>query len=242
MGVGGTNHDQFRPPLGNPECPCDLHGGSRAALGASGCTDDGQLVQTGFGDQLGFGSPWGGVDLVSEAHTTRVSNLVTDATHPRLVFLHGHWKSNQMNKNWPEQEFFCMQVEAFAEEHGFITPRGSLMLEPLSKLFECSPTTLKQWLQNKKRPRPHFDSMEKVASVVGCDPSQFMGGAPPVEGVFPTKMKTTSRNDKALFNRLLSGLMSLPEGDREKFVNHWLQLIELSKPNAIESKKSTTNQ
>lgn len=93
----------------------------------------------------------------------------------RLVFCLGYRKSNLMNEQWPEQEVFCLRVKGFAEREGYLTPRKAVDLSRLAERFGIAENSLKQFLQNKNRPRPHFDTLSRIAEIVDVDLSEFMG-------------------------------------------------------------------
>lgn len=87
-----------------------------------------------------------------------------------------------MNETWPEQEVFCLRVREFAEREGYLTPRKGIDLERLAPVFDLAVNSLKQFLQNKRRPRPHYDTLAKIAETVGVSVTEFMGaGGPPAE-------------------------------------------------------------
>lgn len=79
-----------------------------------------------------------------------------------------------MNPNWPQQETFCEYVTRFGQKNGFVNSRGSLNITDLADTFGIAASTLKQFLQNKKRLRPHYDTLSDIAAIVGCSVTEFM--------------------------------------------------------------------
>lgn len=205
----------------------DGNGCVRMALDLPNCTPDGGLGQASGLDQTGHftSGELGVVDL----HTDMVTNPVTKSMDQRLVSSIGYRKSNQMNPNWPQQETFCNRVKEFAKEKGLVTPRGSLMLEPLAALFDVSPPTLKQFLQNKLRPRPHYDTLSHIAGVIGSRVTEFMddpGEAPP--GVPLDKWADASERDRVINSAMFSDITAddLSEEEKDELYRAWKETVE----------------
>lgn len=157
-----------------------------------------------------------------------VTQRVTKSTSERLVFSFGNRDSYRMNENWPQQERFCKRVEEFARAKGLITPRGALMLDPLSDLFRCSPNTLKQWLQNKKRDRPAYENLAYIAEVVGCDKDEFLTNTKPPPGVKAEDWAEITASQRAVFLQVLDALLKVPEDQQEAWANEWVRMTELA--------------
>lgn len=156
----------------------------RTALDVVDGPPDRGLGQSSGNDQCGHLST--GKSSGAGSHTPlMVSVSDTKSRDRRLVFRSGNRDSGRMNENWPEQEVFCLRVREFAERGGHVTKRGALDLPVLAELFDVAENSLKQFLQNKKRPRPHYDTLSKIASVIGSGVLEFMGTDGPVPGTQP---------------------------------------------------------
>ena len=173
--------------------------------------------------------------------------MVSKSIGRRLFFEHGNCdsysvsrKPKQINPNWGAQEGFCRRVEGFAEREGLITPRGALMLEPLAAKFGLSPSSLKQFLQNKKRPRPHFDTLANIANVIGdgCDVMEFweMPSQPP--GVTKDRWAEASEQDKLLVISFLEALKGIPEEEKPRFSDLIILGMELRTGRIAAEKKA----
>jgi transcriptional regulator with XRE-family HTH domain len=114
-----------------------------------------------------------------------------------------------MNENWPAQETFCQRVKAYCEKNGLVTPRGAIKLPEAAALFQVSEITMKQLLQHKLRKRPHYDTLAKIAGIVGCPVSLFMddpGG--PLPGMAHAEWGGLTETERAYATAMYSDISS----------------------------------
>lgn len=128
-----------------------------------------------------------------------------------------------MNPNWPQQEVFCARIQEFAEAEGLMTARGALNFPSLAARLDLGPTTIKQFVQNKKRPRPHFDTLNSIAGVikkvVPCDVMEFWDDVnTPIPGVTLERWAEASEEDRAISSALLDDLMSIPAAEKVAYL------------------------
>ena len=127
-----------------------------------------------------------------------------------------------MNENWHQQEIFCSRVQESAELEGLVTKRGGLDIPALAARFDQSPATLKQFIQNKKRPRPHFDTLTNIAGVIDkvvkCNVMEFWDDVnTPIPGVPQERWADASERDRVLASAMLEDLMAIPEVEKEAY-------------------------
>jgi transcriptional regulator with XRE-family HTH domain len=128
-----------------------------------------------------------------------------------------------MNPNWSQQEVFCSRIKEYAEHEGLVSARGALNFPALAARFDLGPTTIKQFVQNKKRPRPHFDTLNNIAGVINkVVPCKVMESwddvNTPLPGVTPERWAEASERDRVLSSALLEDLMSIPEAEKEAYL------------------------
>jgi transcriptional regulator with XRE-family HTH domain len=79
-----------------------------------------------------------------------------------------------MGRKWQQQGIFAERVKEFCRANNLLTPRGAVRLDLVSDMFNLEPETLRQFLQNKSRNRPHYDTLAFIARVIGCNPQEFL--------------------------------------------------------------------
>ena len=81
------------------------------------------------------------------------------------------------NANWAEQPIFIERVKSYCKKKGLLTPRGAVKLDETAKIFGLSPVTLQQFIYHKTRNRPHFDTLSRIARIIGCNVTDLVGGS-----------------------------------------------------------------
>ncbi len=202
-------------------------GGFRTALFVVDSTPDSGLREAGFQHQASHLSP-GELFRRGSHHPYKVTDTVTRSIGQRLEFQLGYRKSNHMNPNWPQQDIFCSRVKEFAEREGLVTARGAIDIEQVSARFDLSPPTLKQFLQNKKRPRPHYDTLAQIAGVVGCDVTEFLDtpNTPP-PGISAERWAQASERTRVLSSAMFEDLLKFPEDEQEAYYQLWLKGVAI---------------
>jgi len=103
-----------------------------------------------------------------------------------------------MNKRWPQQAVFAERVKEFCRKNGYLTPRGAVRMDVVADLFGLHEDTLRQFLQNKGRARPHIDTLTHIARVLGCRVTDFLDApGDPVPGTRPEAWEKLSEQDRA---------------------------------------------
>ena len=129
-----------------------------------------------------------------------------------------------MNELWPQQENFCSRVKDFAEREGLVNRRGTVDIPGTAARFDLSPPTLKQFLQNKRRPRPHVNTLISIAGIVGCDFMEWMDSVnSPIPGVTDDRWARASEQDRTLASAILADLMAIPEAEKDAYYQLWKQ-------------------
>jgi transcriptional regulator with XRE-family HTH domain len=119
---------------------------------------------------------------------------------------------------WPQQGVFAERVKEFCRQNGMLTARGAVMMDVVSDLFNLHEETLRQFLQNKGRSRPHIDTLTRMAGVMGCRVTDFLDApSEPVLGVGREGWEKLSEQDRvyatALFGDLAESDLTPPEKD-----------------------------
>ena len=79
-----------------------------------------------------------------------------------------------MNKRWPQQPVFAERVKEFCRGNGYLTKRGAIQMEAVADMFGVHEDTLRQFLQDTSRKRPHLNTLKSIASVIGCSVVEFL--------------------------------------------------------------------
>jgi len=79
-----------------------------------------------------------------------------------------------MEKVWQQQSVFAEMVKEFCRKNGLLTPRGAVKMEETADLFDLNTDTLRQFLYDSTRRRPHLDTLSHIASVIGCSVADFL--------------------------------------------------------------------
>jgi transcriptional regulator with XRE-family HTH domain len=80
-----------------------------------------------------------------------------------------------MNKRWPQQSVFAERVREFCRVNGLLTKRGAVRMDVVADMFNVHEDTLRQFLQDTSRMRPHINTLNFIANVLGCSVFEFLG-------------------------------------------------------------------
>ena len=125
-----------------------------------------------------------------------------------------------MGKRWLQQPVFSERVKDFCRRKGLLTPRGAVKMEEVADLFDLHPDTLRQFMYDSSRPRPHLDTLACMAGVMGLSVAEFLddpGGAiPPGIGISPERWASLSDRERALASGLVCAIAKDDLGVAEK--------------------------
>lgn len=178
MGLGLAHNNNCWPHFGPPDRFCDGDCGIHAALLSSESPPNSC-----------FREPRGSADLRQVPflesniqsgihHANIITGSVTKSIGQSLDRVKSNCDSYFMriNPNWPQQENFVARVENYAKEQGLVNQRGTMLFKELGDRFGLTEETLKKFICSKTRPRPHLDTLRRVADCVGCSVLEFVDG------------------------------------------------------------------
>ena len=125
------------------------------------------------------------------------------------------------NKRWPGQIIFAEKVKEYCRVNDLLTPRGAVKMDILADLFNLNEDTLRQFLQDTSRKRPHLNTLAHIASVIGCSVVDFLdvqGG--PLPAVSNERWETLSEHERMLASSLLAAFVSDDLSIEEKEILH----------------------
>ena len=111
-----------------------------------------------------------------------------------------------MNKRWPQQAVFAERVKEFCRQNdGLLTKRGAVQMGAAADLFGIHEDTLRQLMQDTTRMRPHFNTLNSIASVIGCSVFEFLD-APhdPPPPISHERWEGLSEKDRAIVVSLIN--------------------------------------
>jgi transcriptional regulator with XRE-family HTH domain len=79
-----------------------------------------------------------------------------------------------MNKRWPQQGIFAEKIKEFCKINGLLTPRGAIKMDIVADMFNLNEDTLRQFLHDSGRRRPHINTLTHISGVVGCSVIEFI--------------------------------------------------------------------
>ena len=114
-----------------------------------------------------------------------------------------------MNSRWPQQTVFRRRVEEYCKKNDLMTPRGAVNLVIASDLFDLTEDTLRQFLQDSTRVRPHINTLSRIANMVGCSVTEFID-APndPPPGTTLAHWAGLSERERVLARSLMADISS----------------------------------
>jgi len=119
-------------------------------------------------------------------------------------------------KKWVQQGVFAESVKEFCRRNGLLTPRGAVRLDIVSDMFNLTEETLRQFLQNRSRNRPHIDTLSHIASVIGCKVTDFLDSSDPIPGMPRKTWSQLSPQDRAYATAVFSDLATSDLTPKEK--------------------------
>jgi transcriptional regulator with XRE-family HTH domain len=110
---------------------------------------------------------------------------------------------------WLQQRIFAEKVKEYCQKNGLLTSRGAVRLDVVSDLFNLHEDTLRQFLQNTSRKRPHIDTLTHIAGVIGCSVTEFLDSPNnPPPGMPNEKWAALSEQERALASAMLTQIVS----------------------------------
>ena len=105
---------------------------------------------------------------------------------------------------WVQQGIFAERVKDFCRKNNLLTPRGAINLDATADLFNLTNDTLRQFLQNKSRKRPHIDTLTHIANIVGCSVTEFIGApSDPPPGISKEHWADLSERERVIATEVL---------------------------------------
>ena len=148
------------------------------------------------------------------------------------------------NKRWPQQGVFAERVRGFCTANGYLTKRGAIKMDVVADMFNLHEDTLRQFLQNTSRSRPHVNTLSFIAGVLGCSVAEFLDAPTDPPPPIPLeRWEGLSERERALVVSLISEIASddLSISEREELFKDFqhlkarmIKLRELWKASASE--------
>jgi len=108
---------------------------------------------------------------------------------------------------WLQQGVFAERVREFCRRNGLLTARGAVKMDVVADLFNLHEDTLRQFLQNKGRSRPHIDTLTHIAWVLGCRVTDFLDTpSEPIQGMRRETWEKLSEQDRVYATAFFSDL------------------------------------
>jgi len=105
---------------------------------------------------------------------------------------------------WVQQGIFVERVKDFCRKNDLLTPRGAVNLDATADIFNVTNDTLRQFLQNRSRKRPHIDTLTHVANVVGCNVTEFLDApSDPPPGISNEHWAELSERERVIATEVL---------------------------------------
>jgi len=79
-----------------------------------------------------------------------------------------------MVRPWLQKGIFADRVREYCRKSGLLTKRGAVQMDVVADLFNLNEDTLRQFLYDSTRSRPHVDTLTHIASVLGCSVTEFL--------------------------------------------------------------------
>jgi transcriptional regulator with XRE-family HTH domain len=134
-----------------------------------------------------------------------------------------------MGKRWLQQRVFSDRIKEFCQRNGYLTARGAVKMDEVADLFNLQEDSLRQFLYDSSRRRPHVDTLTRVASVVGVSVAEFLDdpGAPvpPSMGISLDAWSGLSDRERALASALVAHVANddLSVAEKEGLYNIFLE-------------------
>jgi transcriptional regulator with XRE-family HTH domain len=133
-----------------------------------------------------------------------------------------------MNR-WPQQTVFAERVKEQKKKNGLLTKRGAIKMDVVADLFNINEDTLRQFLHDTTRNRPHINTLTHIASVLGCSVTEFIDAPsdPPPGMSFEQWGELTAR-ERTMVSFYLSTIVSdaLSVAEKEVLYNNFQSLKE----------------
>jgi hypothetical protein len=112
-----------------------------------------------------------------------------------------------MNKRWPQQGVFVEKIKEFCKMSGLLTPRGAIKMDIVADMFNLNEDTLRQFLYDSGRRRPHINTLTHISGIVGCSAIEFLDApASAPQGVPSEQWAELSERERALASSLLADI------------------------------------
>jgi hypothetical protein len=126
-----------------------------------------------------------------------------------------------MNKRWPQQWVFVEKIKEFCKTNGLLTPRGAIKMDVVADMFNLNVDTLRQFLHDSSRRRPHINTLTHISGVVGCSVMEFLDApANAPLGLTPGQWAGLGERERALALSLLADIAADNLTIAEKEVLH----------------------
>ena len=120
-------------------------------------------------------------------------------------------------KKWLQQAIFRERVLDYCRERGLLTLRGAVKLDELSDIFDVHEDTLRQFLQNKNRSRPHINTLARIANILRVSVTEFIDApSDPPLSITHEKWEQLSEHERALASEILADLTETNLSLKEK--------------------------
>jgi transcriptional regulator with XRE-family HTH domain len=105
---------------------------------------------------------------------------------------------------WVQQGIFVERVKDYCKKNGLLTARGAVKLDATADIFNLNNETLRQFLQNRSRKRPHINTLSHIANVVGCSVTEFLDApSDPPPGISNERWAELSERERVIATEVL---------------------------------------
>jgi transcriptional regulator with XRE-family HTH domain len=112
-----------------------------------------------------------------------------------------------MNKRWPQQGVFVEKIKNFCKTNGLLTSRGAIKMDVVADMFNLNEDTLRQFLHDSSRRRPHINTLTHISGVLGCSVMEFIDApANAPLGLTPRQWAGLDERERALALSLLADI------------------------------------
>ena len=115
-----------------------------------------------------------------------------------------------MGKKWLQQRVFSERIKEYCQKNGLLSQRGAVKMAEVADLLNLHEDSLRQFMYDSSRRRPHVDTLTRIASVIGVSVAEFLDdpGAPipPGIGISPEKWTELSDRERAIASALVANI------------------------------------
>ena len=109
---------------------------------------------------------------------------------------------------WLQQRVFSERIKEYCRKHGLLTQRGAVQTDVIADIFNIHEDTLRQFLFDSSRKRPHLSTLTRIASTIGVSVAEFLddpgASIPPAMGIPQEKWAELSEKERGITSAILA--------------------------------------